>query len=202
MAVKGGEATKNAALVLIQQLEREQARMEELKEGLAQASANSQKIMQMRAAFEQKVRKQIEECRAQLSRAEMAQAEERMASLMGTFKVGDVTDTLETVTGQIDERLAKARAKMQVAGESTDAQIAQVELQTSAASAEDKYAALAAKYGVATSAVEVARTMTGIPVDEQPAQETVVSIPMANGNAYEPKNSTPPVNVTIKTNGQ
>ena len=112
MAVKGGDKTKNAALVLIQSLESEMVKLEDLKEGIVLAQNNTEKILKMRTAFEQKVKKQIEECRTQLSRHEMAAAEERMANLMGNFEVGDISDTLDNVTDKIDERLARARGKI------------------------------------------------------------------------------------------
>lgn len=166
MAVKGGEKTKQAALTLIAQLTREKAHMEELKAGLATATANSNKILEMRAAFERKIQQQIEECRTQMSRSEMADAESQMASLMGSFKVGDASDTLDSVTGKIDEKLARARAQMEVAGESTEAQIAKVELETEAASSEDTYLEYQRQFGLAPvdDSVESPRTMGSIPV--------------------------------------
>jgi len=173
MAVKGGEKTKQAALTLIGQLEREKAHMEEVRTGLAMATANSQKILEMRAAFERKIQQQIEECRTQMSCSEMADAESQMVSLMGSFKVGDASDTLDNVTGKIDEKLARARAQMEVAGESTDAQIAQVELQTEAASAEGLYGEYQKQYGLVADdpGAETTKTMASIPVATTPPAE-------------------------------
>jgi phage shock protein A len=168
-AVKGGEATKQAALVLIQEWEREKSHLEEIKGDLARAQEASKKIMEMRAAFEQKIRRQMEECRAQDARFEMAKAEEQMASVMGNFKVADASDTLDEITGKIDEKLARARGQLEVASQSTESQSAQVELQTAAASSEGTYAELQAKFGIATSTpvAETTKTMDSIPVSAE-----------------------------------
>jgi phage shock protein A len=166
VAVKGGPEMKQAALVLLEQLEAEEAKMEDLRAGLQRAKENSENILKMRAAFEQRTKKQIEECRAQLSRAEMADAEEKMASLMGSFEVGDITDTLDSVTEKIDERMARARAKMEVAGESTDAKIAEVELMAGTAAAEDKYAEMSRRFGLSTEDEEKSETKTMSAVED------------------------------------
>ena len=150
----------------------------------------------MRAAFEQRIQKQIEQCRAKLSDAQMAAAEEQMANIMGTFSVADLSGTIEDASRGIDERLAKARAKMQVAGEGTDAQMAKVELMSENATAEDEYAKLQVSLGLAP-ATETVRTMTQIPVEQG---GVTGSIAIENASAYEPSTpKTQPVNVTIKT---
>lgn len=167
VAVKGGEKTKQAALTLIAQLQREQSHMEELKQGLERARANSQKILQMRSGFERKIQSQIDKCREQMSRSEMADAEAQMASLMGSFQVGDQADTIDRVTEKIDEKLARARAQMDVAGESTEAQIAQVEAVTEQSAAEDTYLEYQRQYGLVPDAPSEARTMGSIPLTEK-----------------------------------
>ena len=189
MAVKGGDATKDAALRLISALQTERDKLARIQEGLQLANENSKKILEMRAAFEQRIQKQIEECRAKLSDAQMANAEEQMANIMGTFTVADLSGTIEDASRGIDERLAHARAKMQVAGESTDAQMAKVDLMAENATAEDEYSKLQAQYGLAP-AVDSPKTMTAV---------VSGSIPIENASAYEPLKTAQPVNVTIKT---
>lgn len=190
MAVKGGEKTKQAALTLISQLTREKAHMEEIKLGLEKARANSQKILEMRAAFERKIQQQIEECRTQMSRSEMADAESQMAALMGSFQVGDETDTINRVTEKIDEKLARARAQMDVAGESTEAQIAQVELQTEQADAEATYLEFQRQYGLVPEAPVGERTMDAIPLATEktmgpPAEDEKLSYVEIDTNAQQ-----------------
>jgi len=163
MAVRGGEGTHNAALTLIGQLGIQKAHMAELSQHLEAAKANSRRILDMRAAFEQKIQRQIEECRTQLSRADMAEAEDTMASITASFKVGDVSDTLDNARGVIDEKLAKARARMEVAGETTEAQLATVELQTQTATADATYRELQIQYGL-VEAPAGERTMEPIPL--------------------------------------
>jgi len=62
---------------------------------------------------------------------------------------------------------------MEVAGESTDAQIAQVELQTEAASAEGLYGEYQKQYGLVADdpGAETTKTMASIPVATTPPAE-------------------------------
>jgi phage shock protein A len=82
----------------------------------------------MREAYERKIREQIQECMRQISRAKRAEMEEKVAEVMGAFEVGDTTETVDRMREQIDERLARAQARMEIAGTSTEAQLADVEL--------------------------------------------------------------------------
>ncbi|MBM3476841.1 MAG: hypothetical protein FJX75_26510 [Armatimonadetes bacterium] len=127
-AVKLGPEKKEAAKTLIAALEQARQDLEETKLQLEQAKQNSERTKRMRDAYERKVREQIQECMKQIGRAKRAEMEEKVAEVMGAFEVGDTTETVDRMTERIDERLARAQARMEVAGTTADAQIADIEL--------------------------------------------------------------------------
>ncbi len=141
-AVKLGPEKKDAAKTLIAALEQARVDLEETKLQLEQAKENSERTKRMRAAYERKIRDQINECMRQIGRAKRAQMEEKVAEVMGAFEVGDTTETVDRMTERIDERLARAQARMEIAGSTVDAQMADVEL----AQVEDDSERLYAEY--------------------------------------------------------
>jgi phage shock protein A len=127
-AVKLGPEKKEAAKTLIAALEQARADLAETHVQLEQAGQNSDRTKRMRDAYERKVREQINECMKQIGRAKRAEMEEKVAEVMGAFEVGDTTETVDRMRERIDERLARAQARMDIAGSSVDAQLADVEL--------------------------------------------------------------------------
>jgi phage shock protein A len=127
-AVKLGPEKKEAAKTLIAALQQARTDLEETKIQLEQAKQNSERTKRMREAYERKIREQIQECMRQISRAKRAEMEEKVAEVMGAFEIGDTTETVDRMRERIDERLARAQARMEIAGTSTDSQLADVEL--------------------------------------------------------------------------
>jgi phage shock protein A len=127
-AVKLGPEKKEAAKTLIAALEQARADLAETHVQLEQAGQNSDRTKRMRDAYERKVREQINECMKQIGWAKRAEMEEKVAEVMGAFEVGDTTETVDRMRERIDERLARAQARMDIAGSSVDAQLADVEL--------------------------------------------------------------------------
>jgi len=129
-AVKLGPEKKDAAKTLIAALEQTKADLEETRGQLEQAKANSEQTKRMYTAWEIKIRDQINECMRQIGRAKRAQMEEEVASVMGSFEIGDAAETVDRMRERIDERLSRAQARMEVATGSVDAQMADLELST------------------------------------------------------------------------
>jgi len=127
-AVKLGPEKKEAAKTLIAALEQARGDLEETNLQLEQAKQNSERSKRMRAAYEQKVREQIQECMRQISRAKRAEMEERVAEVMGSVEMGDTTETVDRMRERIDELLDRAQGRMDIAAPSTDSQLADIEL--------------------------------------------------------------------------
>ena len=138
-AVKLGDSHKEAAKTLIAALEAARQELAETEAQLEQARVNSQRAMQMRDAYEKRIKQQIEEAMRQISRAKRARIEEEMASLMSSFQVGDTTEVVDRMTAQIDERLARAQARTQVAGASVETEIYDAKAAAVEAQTEQKY---------------------------------------------------------------
>lgn len=166
-AVKAGPERKEAAKALIVQLQSSQAEMAETQAALQKAKENSAQMLQMRTAFEQKVRQQMQEAMRQISRYKRAEAEKEMAEIMGSFEVGDEADELQRMTEKVDEKLARAEARLQVSSSSVDNQIAQIQVEASADAAELAYKEYQRQLGLTPetpAAEQPAKTMEAIPV--------------------------------------
>ncbi|MCE5218133.1 PspA/IM30 family protein, partial [bacterium] len=166
-AVKAGPGRKEAAKALIVQLQSSQAEMAETQAALQKAKENSAQMLQMRTAFEQKVRQQMQEAMRQISRYKRAEAEKEMAEIMGSFEVGDEADELQRMTEKVDEKLARAEARLQVSSSSVDNQIAQIQVEASTDSAELAYQEYQRQLGLTPetpAAEQPAKTMEAIPV--------------------------------------
>ncbi len=167
-AVRGGEQRKDAAKALIMQLQQSEKELGETQASLEQAKENSQRMLKMRNAYEAKVRQQMQEAMRQISRAKRAEVESEMAELMGTFETGDEVDTLERMTEQIDERLARAQARTEVATTSVESQIMELQVDAAADSAELAYQEYQKQLGLAPQDEEAPeKTMGEIPIEEE-----------------------------------
>jgi phage shock protein A len=170
-AVKLGPEAKEAALSLIQALETAKKELAETETQLEAAAANSKRTLEMRRAYEIRIKQQMNEALRQIGRAKRAEMEGQMAALMTSFGVGDQTDTLQRMTERIDERMAEAKARTTVAADTSDAQMAKVELAVQNSEAENMYVEYQRQLGLIPDAPPTERTMETIPLQQPPAQE-------------------------------
>ncbi len=166
-AVKLGPEKKDAAKTLIAALEQAKQDLEVLTTQLATAHDNSERMKRARTAFIQQVNQKIAEAKTQISRAKQAEVEEKLAEVMGSFEMGDASETLERTTGQIDERLARAQARREIAATSVDAQLSDVALSQIEDTTEQKYVEYQRQLGILPPEPTAERTMESVPVDEQ-----------------------------------
>lgn len=164
-AVKMGPEKKELAKRLIVSLQTAQRELAELEAQLERAREASQQMMRQRTAYEQRIKRQIEEAKLQLSRAKRAEVEKQIASTMAAFEVGDQTDTLERVTERIDEELARAQARQEVASETLDAQMAELEVDVADQEAELAYVEYQRQLGLIPEE-EAERTMEAVTATE------------------------------------
>jgi len=165
-AVKAGESKKAVAMSLIAENQTKTQDLADIDASLATATANAESAMKARVAYEQKVHQQMQECQRQIGRVKMAQMQTEMASLMGSFEVGDDSDELKRITEQVDEKLARAQARQDVASTSVEGQIAEVQADAAALQVGDIYQEYQRSFGIAVAedAVDPEKTMESIPV--------------------------------------
>jgi len=169
-AVRMGPERKEAAKSLIMALQTAQKELADLEEQLARARENSQQMLRNREAYEQRINRQIEEAKRQVSRAKRAQVESEMASLMTSFEAGDQQDVLERATERIDEELARAEARQEVAASSLDSQLMEVEQSVADQQAELGYIEYQRQLGLIPDE-EAERTMEAVQAEAQAAEE-------------------------------
>ncbi len=171
-AVKLGPEHKDAAKRMIGQLQTARQELAVLEDQLVRAGETSESMMRKRDAYEQRIKRQVDEARKQLSRAQQAEVEEELAQVMGAFQVGDASDTLDRVTEQIDEKLARAQARQEVAAESLDSEVDELELDVADHQSELAYVEYQRQLGLIPDE-EAERTMQAVSdtaaVDEGPA---------------------------------
>lgn len=179
-AVKMGPQAKEAALSLIQALETAKSELAETQTQLTAAQANSKKTLEMRMAYEQRIKQKINEAMQQIGRSKRADMERQMASLMTSFGVGDQSDTLDRMTERIDEQLADAKAHTTVAGESLDNQMAQVELEAGKSQAENLYGEYQKQLGLVPDTAPPTKTMDAVPAQAPEQKEPPQTEQQAN----------------------
>ena len=164
-AVKMGEEKKEIAKRLIASLQTAKMQLAGLEEQLARAHEASQQMLRQRSAYEQRIGSQIEEAKRQLSRAKQAEVEKQIASTMAAFEVGDQADTLDRVTERIDEEMARAQARTEVASQTLDSQMAELELDVADQQAEMAYVEYQRQLGLIPEE-EAERTMEAVSAEE------------------------------------
>jgi len=170
-AVKMGPDAKEAALSLIQALETAKKELAETEAQWEAAKENSKRTLEMRRAYEQRIKQQMNEALRQIGRARRAEMEKQMATLMTSFGIGDSSDTLDRMTQRIDEQMAEAKARTTVANDTSDAQMAKVELAVQNSEAENLYAEYQRQLGLVPDAQPAERTMETIPLQPPTEQQ-------------------------------
>lgn len=165
-AVRGGEATRQAAEVLIG---RKQTLVnsipdKEMQLQLAQQAAEQAK--QMMDAYEREVERRSQQAIQKINRNKQAAMIEQMAQLRSSFEVGDDAQVLDEVSKRIDERYARAQGMLEVSGRSTEAQLAQVETSAAAIAASVEYEEYQRQLGILPGAPGQKQLPEG---DEPPA---------------------------------
>lgn len=149
-AVKLGPSRKEIAKSLISQLETTKLDLAETEQQLAQAKQNSEQVKRARLSYERKIQQEIQESMRQISRAKRAEMQRQMASLMMSFEVGDDNQVLDQMTQKIDEDLARAEARTEIAQESVGAQMVDISIDAMDQEAEQRYEEYARQLGMTT----------------------------------------------------
>jgi len=183
-AVRMGPEKKEAAKTLIVAFQNAKTGLAEVEEQLERARDNSSQMLRKRDAYEQRIKQQVEEAKLQLSRAKRAQVETQMASLMTSFETGDKQDVLERATERIDEDLARAQARQQVATSSVESELMDIEQSVAEQEAEMAYVEYQRQLGLIPDE-EAERTMEAIQAEGEAAEEAVEAADTAEQQAQE-----------------
>ena len=165
-AIKLGPQYENEAKLLISKMEQAKADLARTESMLQTSSSASSKAKTARDDYMRQMQLKIQEAQSALSRAKQAKMQEQLSGMMISFQVVDQSDTLERMSDKIDERAAKAQAKMELATNSVDSRIRDVERATQEASVDSKLLEYKRQLGMVPPEEETTRTMA--PITEPP----------------------------------
>jgi phage shock protein A len=174
-AVKMGPEKKDAAKTLIAALEQARIDLVETHGQLETSKQNSERTKRMFTAWEHRIRDQIQECMTQIGRAKRAQMQEEVSEVMGAFEIGDTTETVDRMRDRIDERLARAEARMEIAGDSVTSQMADLEMAAIEDDSERLYEEYQRQLGIIPPE-SAERTMDEVDVDDQALEAAIEQI--------------------------
>jgi phage shock protein A len=170
-AVKLGPQYEEEAKMLLSKMEQAKADLASTQSMLTTAQAASEQAKRARDDYMRQLQVKIQEAQSQMSRVKQAKMQEQLSNMMMSFNVGDNNDTLERMSAKIEERSAKAQAKMDLATNSVDSRLRDVQRATTTASVDSKLLEYKRQLGMAPPEEEEApRTMT--PVVEPPQTNT------------------------------
>jgi len=147
------------------QLNTEKAKLTDLEAQLVDAAKAASVARNAREQYRRVMDSKINEAMRQISRAKQAQMKNEIAGLLSSFDVGDESDTLERMTSRIDEDLARADARLEMATASYDGQLMDLESQTEEADSKQKFIEMRRQMGLIEEAPAQERTL-------EPIQET------------------------------
>jgi len=147
------------------QLNTEKAKLTDLEAQLVDAEKAANVARNAREQYRRVMDSKMNEAMRQISRAKQAQMKNEIAGLLSSFDVGDESDTLERMTSRIDEDLARADARLEMATSSYDGQLMNLESQTEEADSKQKFVEMRRQMGLIEEAPAQERTL-------EPIQET------------------------------
>jgi len=165
-AVKLGPQYEEEAKMLIQRMEDTKRHLEETRVQYEAAKKASEQAKLAREDYLRSMNQKIQHAMQAISRAKQAEMQERLSGLMMSFQQGDQSDTLERMTEKIDERAAKAQARVELATSGVDARLQEIRRASATAGVEDKLLEYKRQLGMAPPEEETPKTMS--PVTETP----------------------------------
>lgn len=172
-AVKLGPQYEEEAKMLIQELEQTKIHLEETKAQYQTAQAASQQAKNARDDYMRQMNAKIQEAQRALSRAKQAKMQEQLSGMMMSFQTGDQSDTLERMTEKIDERAAKAQARVELATSGVDNRLQEIKRKSQTAAVDSKLLEYKRQLGMIPDEIEAPKTMLPLEAETStPQQQT------------------------------
>ena len=169
-AIKGGPQYEEDAKLLIAKSEQAKADLTRTESMLQTASSASEKARLARDDYMRQMQLKIQEAQSALSRVKQAKMQEQLSGMMMTFQTGDNSDVLERMTEKIDERAAKAQARMELATDNVDTRLRDIERKAMQSNVDSKLDEYKRQLGMLPAEEDTNRTMS--PVTEPPQTTT------------------------------
>lgn len=135
-AVKMGK--DDIATVYIGQLQQAQLDLQRTGLQLKQAEAASKQALKARDNYKMQMERRSAEALQLINRAKQAKLQEQLAQTMETFQLGDDASTFNEMREKIEDRAARAEAKMQLGTSSVESQMMELEQEAMHIQLQDK----------------------------------------------------------------
>jgi len=129
-AVKLGPQYEAEAKTLIAAMETAKEDLEDTKTQYETAKKAAEQAKQSREEYLRGMQQKIAEAMRLISQAKQAKMQEQLSGLMASFEVGDTTDTLERMKAKVEERAAKAQARVELATSGVDSRMRDIQRAT------------------------------------------------------------------------
>jgi phage shock protein A len=146
---------------------------ESLQDTLEQLETARRASQQARAALEdyqREMERKIAEARRLIGQAQLAKLQEELAQAMTAFEVGTPTDVLERMREKVQERLARAQARAEVAATDINSRMREIKRATASIGVEERLLEYKRQLGMLPAPQESEKTM--LPQPEQQTEQT------------------------------
>ncbi len=137
-AVKLGPQYENEAKTLIAALEGARESLEDTRVQHESAVKAANQAKGLREEYISTMDAKCKEAMRLIERSKQAKMQEEVASVMMAFEVGDDSDTLDRMKQKVDERAARAQARLEMATSSTADKMSDIRRATVSIGVEDK----------------------------------------------------------------
>ncbi len=145
---------------------------ESLQDTLEQLETARRASQQAKAAldeYQREMERKIAEARRLIGQAQLAKLQEELAQAMAAFEVGTPTDVLERMREKVQERLARAQARAEVAASDSNARMREIRRATASIGVEERLLEYKRQLGMLPAPQETEKLM--LPQPEQQQQE-------------------------------
>jgi len=146
---------------------------ESLQDTLEQLETARRASQQARAALEdyqREMERKIAEAKRLIGQAQLAKLQEELAQTMAAFEVGTPTDVLERMREKVQERLARAQARAEVAATDINSRMREIKRATASIGVEERLLEYKRQLGMLPAPQESEKTM--LPQPEQQTEQT------------------------------
>ncbi len=143
---------------------------ESLQDTLEQLETARRASQQARAAldeYQREMERKIAEARRLIGQAQLAKLQEELAQAMAAFEVGTPTDVLERMREKVQERLARAQARAEVAASDTNARMREIRRATASIGVEERLLEYKRQLGMLPASQESEKRMLPQPEQQQ-----------------------------------
>jgi len=178
-AVKLGPQYDAEAKTLIAAMETAKEDLEDTTVQHETAKKASDQAKLSREDYMRTMQQKIAEAMRLISQAKQAKMQEQLSSLMASFEVGDTSDTLERMKAKVEERSAKAQARVELATTGVDARMRDITRATVQIGVEDKLLEYKRQLGLAPpeAEAEVEKKMEPVVLPEAEAEAAAPEAP-------------------------